>query len=322
MKGQSPNANLAAGNSEEGSKPTEVLVSQPLWDANDFVSAFEDQGDAEGFYRVLGQRLGKFELELSREKSRVIPFSRHRHAEKTSFEFLGFEFRWGKDRGGQDHLKRRTSRTKLRSALKRFMAWCKEHRHLQLKVLFERLKCKLRGYYNYYRVYGNFASLKAFFDRAIRILRKWLNRRSQRRSYTWVSSRATLALCHRTTTDRGATPEAGGHFAGLSRLAAASISEEPGAAKLHAGICAGDEENSMEKQKALVDFTDKELCDALRSSVENVVYSPANYREEMFRGSQDRNTKALNRWSAVIALATLINAIASTLLLFRGMDWF
>src|SRR5262249_47757814 len=90
----------------------------------DLVCAFEERAEAERFYTVLGQRLEKFGLELSGAKTRIIPFSRYRQAGKTSFEFLGFEFRWGKDRTGQDHLKRRTARKKLRASLKRFTAWC------------------------------------------------------------------------------------------------------------------------------------------------------------------------------------------------------
>ena len=160
--------------------------------ADDFVCAFEEQADAERFYTVLGQRLEKFGLELSGAKTRIIPFSRHRLAGTTSFEFLGFEFRWGKDRKGKDHLKRRTARKKLRNALKRFTAWCKENRHLRLPVLFQRLNAKLRGYYNYYGVHGNAASLKQFFNSAMRILLKWLNRRSQRHSYTWQGYKAVL----------------------------------------------------------------------------------------------------------------------------------
>jgi len=160
--------------------------------ADDFVCAFEEQADAERFYNVLGQRLEKFGLELSGAKTRIIPFSRHRLAGTTSFEFLGFEFRWGKDRKGKDHLKRRTARKKLRNALKRFTAWCKENRHLRLPVLFQRLNAKLRGYYNYYGVHGNAASLKQFFNSAMRILLKWLNRRSQRHSYTWQGYKAVL----------------------------------------------------------------------------------------------------------------------------------
>jgi RNA-directed DNA polymerase len=153
---------------------------------DDYVCAFEEQAEAEWFYQELGQRLGKFGLELSAEKTRVIAFSRHRLAGKTSFEFLGFEFRWGKDRAGKDHLKRRTSPKRLRDSLKRFTKWCKENRHLKLKVLFERLNAKLRGYNNYYGVSGNSARLTGFFYHATWILLKWLNRRSQRRSYNWA----------------------------------------------------------------------------------------------------------------------------------------
>ena len=142
---------------------------------------------------MLGQRLGKFGLELSAEKTRVIPFSRQPPAPKTSFEFLGFECRWDKDRAGQDHITRRTARKKLRNSLKRFTQWCRENRNLRLGVLCARLNAKLRGYYNYYGVPGNFAGLKQFFSHALGILKKWLNRRSQRRSYNWAGYNELLA---------------------------------------------------------------------------------------------------------------------------------
>jgi RNA-directed DNA polymerase len=153
--------------------------------ADDVVCAFEAQAEAERFYNGLGRRLEKFGLELSGAKTRIIPFSRYRQAGKMRVEFLGCAFRWGKDRKGQDHRKRRTARKKLRSALKRFTAWCKEPRHLRLPVLFQRLNAKLRGYYHDDGVHGNAASLQEFCNKAIRILVKWLNRRSQRHSDTW-----------------------------------------------------------------------------------------------------------------------------------------
>ena len=68
-----------------------------------------NQEDAERFYTALGKRLGKFGLELSADKTRVIPFHRHPPSDKSRFDFLGFDFYWGKDRGGNLHLKRRTS---------------------------------------------------------------------------------------------------------------------------------------------------------------------------------------------------------------------
>ena len=152
----------------------------------------EERTEAEAFYSVLGQRLKKFGLELSPEKTRVIPFDRTTYAGRTSFEFLGFEFRWGRDRSGKAHLKRRTARKKLRGSLSRFTEWCRENRHLKRKELFAQLNVKLRGYYNYYGVSGNSASLQEFFTHAMRILMKWLNRRGQRHSYNWTGFRQVL----------------------------------------------------------------------------------------------------------------------------------
>jgi RNA-directed DNA polymerase len=153
--------------------------------ATHLVCAFERQEDAERFYRALGQRLGKFGLELSGEKTRVIPFSKEIALGKTSFDFLGFEFRWGKDLSGKPHVKKRTSRKKLGASLKRFNQWCKENKHHRLKVLFYRLNAKLRGYYNYYGVHGNSISLNQFYSHAMWMLWRQLNQRSQRKSYNW-----------------------------------------------------------------------------------------------------------------------------------------
>jgi len=160
--------------------------------ADDFVCAFQYQEEAERFYQELEQRLTKFGLELSEEKTRVVPFSQHYALGNDSFDFLGFEFRWGKDRQAKPHLKRRTSRKKLRGSIKRFTQWCKEECRHGMKQLFKVLNAKLRGYYNYYGVIGNSASLGQFFTCAMKILFKWLNRRSQRKSYNWEGFRELL----------------------------------------------------------------------------------------------------------------------------------
>ena len=140
----------------------------------------------------MGQRLGKFGLELSEDKTRIIPFGQQHPLGRTGFDFVGFEFRWGRDRAGKPHLKRRTSRKRLRDSLKGFTEWCKVKCRYRLKDLFRELNAKLRGYYNYYGVIGNYASLNQFFQAAMRILFKWLNRRSQRRSYNWTGFRELL----------------------------------------------------------------------------------------------------------------------------------
>jgi len=164
--------------------------------ADDFVCGFEREENAQRCYGELEERLRKFGLELAAAKTRVMPFSRYRRGE-TSFDFLGFEFRWGTDRKGQARLRRRTARKKFRNSVKRVAEWCKQNRHLRMKEQFRRLNAKLRGYYNYYGVNGNYASLNEFYHLLQRLHLKWLNRRSQRPSYTWdgyVALRQHFAL--------------------------------------------------------------------------------------------------------------------------------
>jgi hypothetical protein len=58
-----------------------------------------------------------------------------------------------------------------------------------MRDLFRELDQKLGGYYRYFGIYGNRPSLWQFHQQAMRILFKWLNRRSQPRSYTWAGFR-------------------------------------------------------------------------------------------------------------------------------------
>ncbi len=143
--------------------------------ADDFVCAFEKLEDAQRFYAVLGKRLEKFGLELSADKTRIIPFSAAILPGKTSFDFLGFEFRWGKDRKGKPHVGRRTARKNLRNSLKRFKEWCKGSRSMRLPELFKLVNAKLRGHYNYYGVIGNYPSLVQFYRGVKWLLKKYLN---------------------------------------------------------------------------------------------------------------------------------------------------
>lgn len=54
------------------------------------------------------------------------------------------------------------------------------------------LNQKLRGYFNYYGVIGNSRGINDFYKIAMGILYKWLNRRSQRRSFTWLEFSAKM----------------------------------------------------------------------------------------------------------------------------------
>ena len=209
--------------------------------ADDFVCAFQNQDEAQHFYGALEHRLSKFGLQLAAAKSRVIPFSRNGEPGATRFDFLGFEFHWGKDRAGKPHLKRRTSRKKLRNSLANFTQWCKQSRHTPMKKLFASLNLKLRGYYNYYGVSGNSDRLKEFFNEGLRTLWNWLNRRSQHRSYTrsGFDDCSIISMCRGHRSFGGAVPDYSAGFSLPAPDAETSISAEPGARKGHAGICAG-----------------------------------------------------------------------------------
>jgi hypothetical protein len=76
------------------------------------------------------------------------------------------------------------------------------------------------------------------------------------------------------------------------------------------------------QKKSLIDFTDDELLEAYRNSIKNTQWSPANYRKEMFWRSQERSTVAYNRWTSIIALATLVNTVAIIIQLLKASGWF
>ena len=63
--------------------------------------------------------------------------------------------------------------------------WFKDSRILPKDELMKKLGIKLNGYFRYYGITDNTQSIKNFRYKVRRYLFKWLNRRSQRRSYTW-----------------------------------------------------------------------------------------------------------------------------------------
>ena len=70
----------------------------------------------------------------------------------------------------------------------------KQNRHRRIRKQVQLLNAKLRGYYNYYGVSGNYATLDEYFFHVRRIHQRWLNQRSQRRSYTWAAYTELMRL--------------------------------------------------------------------------------------------------------------------------------
>ena len=73
----------------------------------------------------------------------------------------------------------------MNESLRGMKDWIRKNRSWTQKKLGETLARKLLGYYNYYGVIGNSRSLGKCQHLVQRIVQKWLNRRSQRRSYNW-----------------------------------------------------------------------------------------------------------------------------------------
>lgn len=160
--------------------------------ADDFVCAFEHQDEAEAFFGGLKNRLAKFGLELAEEKSGLVRFSRFDMKRNGSFSFLGFLYHWTMSRNGKPKVQRMTDPKKLHASVAAFTEWIKTNRHLRAHRVMGKLKRKLIGYWNYYGVTGNLPSLSKFWWHVCRLLYKWLNRRSHRRSYKWKGLIACL----------------------------------------------------------------------------------------------------------------------------------
>lgn len=161
--------------------------------ADDFVCCFKYKSDADAFYLHLRGRLSQFGLTLSEEKSKLIRFSRFDLVDNESFTFLGFEFRWKLSRNGKSTLTATTAIKKFRSSLKSITMWIRGARSNGITKIMKKLKQKLQGHFNYYAVIGNSDLVWKYRFEVHKIVFKWLNRRSQRKSYNWEGYREMIA---------------------------------------------------------------------------------------------------------------------------------
>lgn len=161
--------------------------------ADDFICCFQNKDEAEMFLKVLKTRFAKFGLELAVEKTKILEFGRFAETNRQkrgegkpeTFDFLGFTFYSGKaNKKGFFRCRVKTSRKKFVSKLKAMKEWIKAHRTLPLAEVFKMVSAKLRGHYQYYGVTDNTESIKSFYTQTEWLLYKWLNRRSQKKSYS------------------------------------------------------------------------------------------------------------------------------------------
>lgn len=157
--------------------------------ADDGVICCEYEADALRIRQSLGKRLEKFKLQLNEEKTKLVPFNKRAAAQgvkQGTFDFLGFTFYWGQSQTGGVIPKLKTRAKTMRTKLKKVNEWAKQVRHEKpMKEIWQIFKAKLRGHVQYYGVSHNIEKINTFLHRATKIMFKWLNRRSQCKSFTW-----------------------------------------------------------------------------------------------------------------------------------------
>jgi hypothetical protein len=160
--------------------------------ADDFVCCFQNKDEAEMFYERLKHRMKHFGLELEESKSRLIEFGRyaneqcHKDGRKLgTFTFLGFTHYCSNSRNGKFRVKRKTSKKKFAKKCKEVHRWIADMRILPVAEIIKKLNQMLIGYYHYYGITDNSKAINDFRFRVRRSLFFWLNRRSQKKSYSW-----------------------------------------------------------------------------------------------------------------------------------------
>ncbi len=163
--------------------------------ADDYVCCFQYRREAEEFYKELSGRLARFNLEIAEEKTKIINFGRFatkscKYSGKKkpdTFDFLGFTHYCSKSQKGNFRVKRKTSRKKLKEKMEKFNLWMRKNRHTEIQELMRRVRMSLLGHYRYYGITDNTKTLGQFGYLVRKIIFKWLNRRSQKRSFNWES---------------------------------------------------------------------------------------------------------------------------------------
>ena len=161
--------------------------------ADDFVVTFQYKDDAEKFYEALKRRMGHFGLKLEEEKSRLLEFGRFAEENRRkvgkgkpeTFNFLGFTHYCSKSRNSKFRVKRKTSRKKFIKKCREIHLRIKDMRTWGIPDIILKLNQILVGYFHYYGITDNFDSLNNFCFKVRRSLFFWLNRRSQKKSYSW-----------------------------------------------------------------------------------------------------------------------------------------
>jgi RNA-directed DNA polymerase len=182
---------------EDTVKPLSVGKVESFRYADDLVICCQYAKDAKRIKEALGKRLAKYHLKLNEDKTKLVKFSKVKEGcgeKQESFDFLGFTFYLGRSLRSKVIPKVKTIGKRLRSKLKKVNEWARGIRNRKtLGEIWKTFCAKLQGHVQYYGVSFNSKSVLKFLHAAEQILFKWLNRRSQRKSFDWDKFRLYTA---------------------------------------------------------------------------------------------------------------------------------
>ena len=161
--------------------------------ATHLVACFNLEEDAKRFMVELNQRLAEFDLEAEPTKTRLQRFGDQARAQckreglrrPQTFNFLGLTHFVGRTRSGRFVAGHLTQGERIRKKLKALNVRLAALRTQGGKAMGAYVSRHLQGHIQYFGVSGNSRSLQQYVYHAGRLLFKWLNRRSQRRSVAW-----------------------------------------------------------------------------------------------------------------------------------------
>lgn len=151
--------------------------------ADDFLIMFQYKSEAERVYQLLKERVAKFNLTLSEEKTKIIEFGRFSRT-KDTFDFLGFTHYNDKTRNNKYKVGHKISRKKMKEKRRKIKEWLMKNKTNKIPEIMKKLNIKLMGTYRYYGINGMTQELNKIGWYAGRITYSCLNRRSQRKSVT------------------------------------------------------------------------------------------------------------------------------------------
>jgi RNA-directed DNA polymerase len=172
--------------------------------ADDVLFTLGRMEDAKIFHEQLIARLEEFGLSINAAKTRIIScgsrvarWYANAGKEMPTFSFLGFMHVWGLSKNRRRNevfwrMKRRTDPVRFRKKLAEIKTHLMKHRHS--KGLIPYTISIVRGYMNYFAVNDNIHRIRLFLNAVKRLLFRALNRRSQKKSYSWERFQKVLDL--------------------------------------------------------------------------------------------------------------------------------